>query len=209
MKELVTIYNDELRCGTYLLAEGFNRKHSEILKLCRKYKNEMMEFENNKGVRNTFIINKIPKKTAGQPIKEYLLNNQQVLFILSLLRASNQKIVDIKVKSIKVSEILTIIKAIQEFDTDDIPVNFVYAMQDQDKNIKIGISNDPERRLKEINAANAQTVDLVLVMEAKKEKYQDEVDAHNLCSKYYIKNEWYEKKALDLLVDNSLNKQKD
>lgn len=29
----VEIYNDELRCGTFLIAEGFDREHFKLLRL--------------------------------------------------------------------------------------------------------------------------------------------------------------------------------
>jgi len=101
MKELITVYNDELRCGSWLLSQGFEREHTEILKLCRKYENEMMEFENNKRVSNTLIIHKISKKTAGQPVQEYLLNEGQTIFLGTLLRAKKKnedKVLRFKIK---------------------------------------------------------------------------------------------------------------
>ena len=87
VKELVNIHNGELRCGTWLIGQGFGRKHTKVLELCKKYEKEMMELEDNKLLPKGFIINKIPKKTAGQPVKEYLLNEGQTILLGTLFRA--------------------------------------------------------------------------------------------------------------------------
>ena len=103
MKDLVVIHGNELRCGTWLISEGFERKHAKVLELCKKYEKEMMEFENNKSLSKGFIINKIPKKTAGQPVREFLLNEGQTLFLGTLFRAKsgNDKVLRFKVKLAK------------------------------------------------------------------------------------------------------------
>lgn len=88
-KGIVEIYNDEARCGTWTLSEGFKRKHSEILKFCRKYDLGFAELENNKSVSNTFIIRKLPRDTSGKPVTEYLLNEAQTIFLGSMLRAKS------------------------------------------------------------------------------------------------------------------------
>jgi len=201
LKELVTVYNDELRCGTWLLSQGFGREHTEILKLCRKYENEMMEFENNK--IKEFIVHIIHRETAGQPIQEYLLNYNQVMFLSSLLRNVDNTI-EIRKQLIKAVSIAEAIELLKNIDTDDIPVRYVYAMQDDQDRIKIGISNNPERRVAEIQAANGGNITLIMVKQTEKKRYIKETELHNLCNKYVIHSEWFTEKAIPLLQEAGL-----
>jgi len=87
MYSFVEIYNNEAMCGTWAIHFGFDREHKEVLKLCRKYVDSFMRLDNNKGVPNTFIIRKQIRQTAGQPVTEYMLNEQQCIFLGTLFRA--------------------------------------------------------------------------------------------------------------------------
>ena len=106
MKEIVEIYKGEPRAGTWLISQGFKRRHAEILKTCRKYESEFLELGESKGVSNTFTSRKIPKEKGGkggQPIVEYLLNEAQTIFLGTLFRAKsgNDPVLRFKVKLAK------------------------------------------------------------------------------------------------------------
>jgi len=101
MKELETIYKNERRYSTWKLSQVVGRRHTSLLNLCKNFKKEIMEFEDNKKNKD-FIVHKIIKKTAGQPVKEYLLNSGQMFFLGLLLRARGEdKVLDFKFKLIK------------------------------------------------------------------------------------------------------------
>jgi len=88
----VEIYNDKLMAGTWIISEGFNRVHSEVLKTCRKYESEMIELQTGNGVSNTFTRRKQKREkggTGGKPITEYMLNEGQTIFLGSLFRAKS------------------------------------------------------------------------------------------------------------------------
>jgi hypothetical protein len=87
MKTVVEIYNDEPRAGTWILSSGFKRRHAEVLRLCRNYESEFMELEERKVVSNHFIRRKIKGEKGGAPIKEYMLNKAQTIFLGSMFRA--------------------------------------------------------------------------------------------------------------------------
>lgn len=78
---LVKAYNDKARAGTYLIAKGFEREHSHLLKLINKYKEDFEEFSD--------LESEKCKSTGGRPIKEYLLDEDQVMFLGMLLRNSD------------------------------------------------------------------------------------------------------------------------
>ena len=85
-KDIVRIHDEEPRAGTFLIAKGFDREHSKIVRLISKYKDRFLRLENNKRPSKALIIQKVSTKTAGRPVEEYLLNEQQTIFLGSLLR---------------------------------------------------------------------------------------------------------------------------
>lgn len=93
--EIVKNYYGEERAGTFLIAQGFNRDHFDIIKLINKYKERFLRLDN-KLTLDQFIKNKIPAKKAGRPIEEYLLNEAQTIFLGTLFRNSSDLILDFK-----------------------------------------------------------------------------------------------------------------
>lgn len=94
--EIVRHYEDEERAGTFLIAQGFERKHDAVIKLIKKHEKRFLRLENNKRFLNTFIVEKVSAKTAGRPVEEYLLNESQTIFLGTLFRNSNDVILDFK-----------------------------------------------------------------------------------------------------------------
>ena len=37
LKEICIIYNNEVRAGTWLIAQGFNREHKKVVKVVQKH----------------------------------------------------------------------------------------------------------------------------------------------------------------------------
>jgi len=83
VKDLVTIVNDEPRAGTWLIAKGFDREHKHILEIVNKYESDFLTFGRLKRQKS--------KSTGGRPVKEIMLNENQTMFLGTLLR--NSKIV--------------------------------------------------------------------------------------------------------------------
>ncbi len=86
MAGLVKIVGKEVYTDTLIMSDGFDIKHNAILKLIIKYK-ERLE---TKGTLSREI-----QKSGGRPTTYYLLNENQAIFIASLMRNS-EKVVDFK-----------------------------------------------------------------------------------------------------------------
>lgn len=93
-KNVVEIYGDETRAGTFLLAEGFKKEHRRVIELIKTYQTDFEE------LRPLKRRNYRPKKGAGPPIKEYLLTEEQAAFLGMLLR-NNPQVVQFKKKLVK------------------------------------------------------------------------------------------------------------
>jgi len=95
VKDLVRLYNDEVRAGTFLISKGFNRDHFKLMRLVEKYKDRFLRLEN-KRLSKSLIMQNVSAKKAGRPIKEYLLTEGQVIFLGTLFRNTNDAILDFK-----------------------------------------------------------------------------------------------------------------
>lgn len=91
MKNIVIIYDGEGRAGTFLIAEGFKRRHEQITRLVKKYQDKFEEL-------NPLKVQKI--KTKGRSVKEYLLTEDQFLFLGTLFK-NNDQVVEFKYRIVK------------------------------------------------------------------------------------------------------------
>lgn len=194
MENLVSIHDGEARMSTLLIAQGFGRRHEQVVRLIRKYADT---FE----IISTLNTNKI--HTKGTPFKEHLLTEPQCMFLSSLL-VNSPKAIRFKAQIAKAfaetKNIITAVgKALEDFDFDGITDRYVYAAKDNNGNIKIGITRDPQLRLKQLNAAHATNLEFVYVKKAEGERYQDETKLHKAAAAHHIKGEWFTGAALEAL----------
>ena len=92
----MSFHNDEARAGTFLISQGFERKHKKVVSLILKYEERFLRLETNKLLSKGLIMSKVPAKKAGRPVEEYLLNEGQVIFLGTLFRNTNDTVLDFK-----------------------------------------------------------------------------------------------------------------
>lgn len=100
-------------------------------------------------------------------------------------------------KIIKAIDDLSIIQeALNNFEVpDDVPDMYVYAIKNKDTgNIKLGISKNPEQRLKQLQTGCDGKLELVAYRKADN-GYRDEVQLHHENSQYAIHGEWFTEDA--------------
>lgn len=90
-----------------------------------------------------------------------------------------------------------IIAALEQFDVpEELSGMQLYAIVEKETgNVKIGISSDPERRLKELQIANSSELVLVATMPAVN-RFKSEKQAHLSNEKHHIRGEWFNDQAL-------------
>lgn len=79
MAKLITILNNEPRAGTVLIAEGFDRRHEQVVRLIKKY---LAEFEK----LNTLEV--LSRKNNTRVFNEYMLTESQFFFLGTLFKNS-------------------------------------------------------------------------------------------------------------------------
>lgn len=89
-----------------------------------------------------------------------------------------------------------IIDAMNDFEVpDDLPDLYIYAVRETETGrIKIGISRDPERRLRQLQTANSQELKLVAVRRAEN-RFNDERQLHDRNADAHIRGEWFNETA--------------
>ena len=97
---------------------------------------------------------------------------------------------------------IDIMKALQSFEIpDELPDMYVYAIREcSTGNIKLGISKDPEARVKQLQNGNSGALELVAYKRAVN-RFKDEASLHELASDNNIKGEWFSKDALPTLLN--------
>jgi hypothetical protein len=186
----VTIIEDEVRIGTASLAKAFNRRHQVILELIERYRSDFEYF--------SVLKKRKLRSTGGRQASEYMLNLSQLMLLISRMRTT--PIVNAVLKSlIDNSDIIKAYDLIKKFDADDIQCKYVYAAIDSQCRVKIGISNNPEQRIKNLNIGNADKLELIFTKKANKPRYESEVILHKKCSDFHIRSEWFSKEAIELL----------
>ena len=92
----------------------------------------------------------------------------------------------------KIEGLEALLEALDSFEIpDDLPDMYVYAIREKESGrIKIGISKDPERRMKQLQTGNSQELELVAYKKADN-KYKDEKELHLLHSDKKLRGEWF------------------
>lgn len=174
------------------------RELHEFLEVGKDFSNwikgriEQYEFVENQD----FIMfsTKTGKPSGGRPIIEYLISIDMAKALC--VAEANEK-GKMLLKEITSKSVLTL-KEMMEFakniDIDE-PDMFVYAIMEEDNGkVKIGISKDPERRLKQLQTGNSSR--LILVATHKAENgFADERALHQKNEAYLIHGEWFSSEA--------------
>jgi len=79
------------RAGTFLIAEGFERRHDRVIKHIKNNYDLFLSMEKSFGSTHPKEIPTRRVKSAGRPIQEYLLNETQTIFLGTLFRTSSKK----------------------------------------------------------------------------------------------------------------------
>ena len=143
---------------------------------------------------------KVNKISYGE--SQYVLNiipQSDVYRLIMRSRLANEELKEIILKQI--SNYHIIMDALKKFEIpEDIPDMFVYAIMEEDtNNIKIGISKNPEARLKQLQTGNSSKLRLIGMRKAEN-KFKDEKALHQKNESYKIHGEWFSNEAKNTIV---------
>lgn len=139
------------------------------------------------------------RKRGGANKVEYLLNERQAIFLIMTARTSDY----LKLKALQAIEGGGLIEAISSIDFDfDVSDKYVYLIEDiESGKKKIGVSSNPEKRLKQLQAASSNKLDLVFYVKAES-AYRLESDLHKRFTESRLHGEWFGSDLNNLEVMN-------
>ncbi len=93
--------------------------------------------------------------------------------------------------------LMTIVQALREFEIpDDLPDMYVYYIRNKDTgNVKIGISGNPGKRLKQLQTGCDGKLELIAVKKAEN-KFKDESTEHDRLQDHLLNGEWFKPSCL-------------
>lgn len=94
-----------------------------------------------------------------------------------------------------------ILEALNDFEVpEELPDMYVYAIREQETGrVKLGISKDPEQRLRTLQTGNSSKLELVAYKKAEN-RFKDEQQLHKLAANEHIRGEWFEGGAVRLVA---------
>ena len=111
MENTVELIDEKPLIGTWTISQGFDREHHRLIDLILKHEERFMRLgrkgKNNNSVSKGLIVSQKTKslgsflnrrvliKTAGRPIDEFLLNEEQTIFLGTLFR-NTERVLDFK-----------------------------------------------------------------------------------------------------------------
>lgn len=119
------------------------------------------------------------------------INERGVLNLLIKSNRTPQKLLDEVISRVKGAK--EIIAALEDFEIpENLPTMYVYAIRNKHTGrIKLGISENPERRLKELQTGNDCELELLAYREAAN-RFKDEKAIHDKHQHLKIRGEWFE-----------------
>ena len=133
---------------------------------------------------------------GGRPLECYALNFEQCILLSGLAKNKEKskkvEILRYLINAYSNASIVAVINMISTMDIDECENRFVYvAMEELSGRYKVGISSNPERRIKELNVGNPEKLILVHSYHATESGYKSESIAHAILEKTRIRGEWF------------------
>lgn len=138
-----------------------------------------------------------PGALGGRPSEEYCLNLNHLLLLTGISKNSkNSKKIEILPKVIDAyanASALAVFNMIQQMDLDEVQEDkFVYVAKEScSGRYKIGISSNPEARVKALNTGNPEKLVLIHAYLATDSGYKSESLAHAIYEKERLHGEWF------------------
>ena len=188
MNELVQLdKNSNAFITTLIISSQLDVEHRAVMKLIKSHS------------KTKLLSNMIPlhKKGKHKPTKYFDLTFNQSLFVLSLMK-NTKRVLLLKSEMILRGESILLSELIASFDVEEIDDDkYIYvAMESETGRYKIGISKDPERRVKELNTGNPEQLILVHAYLAIDIRNKSETLAHAVFVENRLKGEWFNKHIL-------------
>lgn len=183
--------NDNLMMSSREIAELVESRHDSVKRTIERL------------MSNNVISGYAPKEAVNQnnqTYSEYLLNKRDSFIVVAKVSPQHiGKVIDAWGRTQQsLDELLA---ALDAFDVpEECSDMYVYAIQNTTTgNIKLGISRNPEQRLKQLQTGNDCTLKLVAYKKAKN-KFKDETTLHYNYSSAHVRGEWFNNSSINAIT---------
>ena len=174
---------------------------TDILKAMETTTSPSVSRQNIEDVFGKKGVDKHPfKDNVGRVNEPTIINEDAAIYLI--LNSRKQGVEKLKKDLIsKISGVRVLMNALRSFEVpEDLPDMFVYAIMEEDtKNIKIGISKDPEARLKQLQTGNSSKLYLVGYRKAEN-RFKEEKTLHQKNESLRIHGEWFYNESLNSIA---------
>ena len=183
----VSILSNQKTMSSREIAEVVGSTHDSVLKTVRRLIS-----------KNAISCNEVKYKHQqnGQYYPEFIIKKRDAIIVIS-----SHKPEVIYLVADKVSALDDIINALSDFEVpEECEGMYVYAIRNTTTgNVKLGISRNPEKRLKQLQTGNDCTLELVAYRKAEN-SFQDESALHHAHSAAHIRGEWFNESASNAIA---------
>ena len=172
------------------IAELTEKEHAHVMRDIRAMLTKLFGSDSQKAFMAIY------KDAYGREKPCLNLPKREALIVLAKYRPEILSVVADKLNAFD-----EIIKAIQDFEVpEECEGMYVYAIRNTTTgNVKLGISRNPEKRLKQLQTGNDCTLELVAYRKAEN-SFQDESALHHAHSAAHIRGEWFNESALTAIA---------
>ena len=185
--KLVTLYEGQAVVSTLDIAKHFKKEHWIVLRALRNLECSK-EFIKDNFIKSTY-------SNGGRNYPCYLLTIKGFIFLTSAFTGSNLSLIREEFCNIlsKVQDAYKLFEALKNFEIpEDLPDMYIYVIQEEvSKAFKIGISKNPQVRLKQLQTGNSSKLSLIYTTKAES-RFKDELELHKLFEEYKLQGEWFQ-----------------
>jgi hypothetical protein len=132
--------------------------------------------------------------TGGRPEEPYEMDPASAVYVIASLTSQGQKRKQVIAKAVSaMTDFQSLLDAVAAIDLAECPGKKIYfAVEEETGRVKIGISCNPERRVKELSVGNPNTLRIVMSYDAE-DGFREERRLHDLFSANRIRGEWFDR----------------
>lgn len=177
--------------SSYFLSKSMGRNHHSVVQLIKKHEKTLSKLGQ---------LKKENVKTKGRSIISYSLSYCQTAYLFSAFSNSKSvsKVKEVIFRNLKLNHDFNekIKTALSNFDFDGLNDRYIYIASNESGQIKIGISKNPEKRVKQLNIGNHEILKLIYFYKSEQKGYSEEKMIHKQMSNHKIRSEWFNNDCL-------------
>lgn len=174
MKELVFVKKEQAFTTSLVIAEGTDNQHESIIRMIQK---NLEQFERWGKIK--FMSQKTTNPLGGRPTQVALLNEQQAMFLITLLK-NTDVVIDFKFELIQMffernysKEFFNKLNNVSRLNHK----RYVYIAEMNNGTVKVGVSKSPEKRLKGVSSGSGLEIVNAICSVALDNKIASEIES--------------------------------